>query len=149
MDKTHYCAQFRTKKKNGMLPHAPLRRHHFCEKWWDSLWCQFETRRIYGRLFRTSEREKYGWRIITSAETLRGWSGGHFSSSLTALACQPLLPLLKLLLAQNLCLYLTKQDLNWLYAPTIFPMDYFKMIYIQASVDLILLKNNFEWCTKN
>ena len=71
MDKTHYCAQFRT-KKNGMLPHAPLRRHHFCEKWWDSLWCQFETRRIYGRLFRTSEREKYGWRIITSAETLRG-----------------------------------------------------------------------------
>ena len=73
MDKTHYCAQFQAKKeKNGMLPHAPLRRHHFCEKWWDSLWCQFETRRIYGRLFRTSEREKYGWRIITSAETLRG-----------------------------------------------------------------------------
>ena len=53
--------------------YLPFLARCYCEKWWDSLWCQFETRRIYGRLFRTSEREKYGQRIITSAETLKGW----------------------------------------------------------------------------
>ena len=82
--------------------YLPFLARCYCEKWWDSLWCQFETRRIYGRLFRTSEREKYGGRIITSAETLRGWSGGHISSSLTALVCVPA----ALVLAATYILYL-------------------------------------------
>jgi hypothetical protein len=45
--------------------------------------CQWETRRIYGRLFRARGEIRPG--NNNKCRNLETWSGGHFSSSLTAL----------------------------------------------------------------
>ena len=58
--------------------------------------------------------EEDGGRIITSAETLRGWSGGYFSSSLTALAWKKKKKQEKpLLLEKSPTLHKPKRNEDW------------------------------------